>query len=62
MPELTAYHEAGHAWMFQQQTAELRQLLEQANHWAALTEIADQLLAHERLEGEAVAQCIRQWL
>jgi hypothetical protein len=46
----------------EQQTAELRQLLEQANHWAALAEIADQLLAHERLEGEVVTQCVRQWL
>lgn len=46
----------------EQRTAELRQLLDETNHWAALAELADQLLAHERLEGEEVAACVRRWL
>jgi len=44
------------------ETAKLRRLLDQENHWAAVAEIADQLLAHDRLEAEDVAACVRQWL
>lgn len=46
----------------EQQTAKLRKLLDQENHWAALAEIADQLQTHERLEGDEVLACVTQWL
>lgn len=46
----------------EQQTAKLRQLLDEENHWAAVAELADQLLAHDRLEAEEVATCVAQWL
>lgn len=43
-------------------THQLRQLLEETNHWAAVAELADMLLAHERLEGDEVAACVERWL
>jgi len=43
-------------------TAELRALLDEEKHWATVAEIADQLLAHERLEAEDITACARQWL
>lgn len=46
----------------EQQTATLCQLLDEENHWAAVAELADQLLAHDRLEAEEVATCVAQWL
>ncbi len=45
----------------EQQTAHLRELLDAATHWAAVADIADQLLAHETISGEEVFQCVRQW-
>ncbi len=46
----------------EQRTAQLCRWLDEENHWAAVAEIADQLLAHDRLEGEEVAACVAQWL
>ena len=46
----------------EQKTRELRQLVDQQNHWAAIADIADLLLAHERLEGEAIVVCLQQWI
>lgn len=46
----------------EQQTALLRKLLDEANHWAAVAEIADLLLAHETVEGEAITESVRQWI
>ena len=43
-------------------TRELRQLVDESAHWAAIAEIADLLLAHQHLEGEAVVECMQQWL
>lgn len=45
----------------EQQTAQLLKLLDDSHHWSAVAELADLLLAHERLEGEAVADCVERW-
>lgn len=41
---------------------QLKALLNQELSWAALAEIADQLLAHDRLEGDEVEDLVRPWL
>ena len=46
----------------EQTTSQLCRLLERQDHWAALAAIADNLLAHETLEGEEVEDIMRQWL
>lgn len=43
-------------------TAHLHQQLNRDDHWAALAAIVDELLAHETLEGEDVADIVEQWL
>ena len=43
-------------------TARLYRQLEQENVWAALAAIADNLLAHETLEGEQIEEIVRDWL
>lgn len=43
-------------------TRQVYQLLDQENHWAALAAIADNLLAHETLEGEVVDEIVSAWL
>jgi len=40
----------------------LYRLLDSEPHWSALAEIADNLLAHETLEGEQVHEIVGQWL
>ena len=46
----------------EQQTARLYQLLNRGDNWAALAALADNLLAHETLEGEQVEEILTQWL
>ncbi len=46
----------------EQTTAQLDHRLRQADHWAALAAIVDNLLAHETLEGDEVEEIVRQWL
>ena len=55
-------NEARRMAYLEQKTRELRALADQQNHWAAIADIADLLLAHERVEGEAIAACVQQWL
>lgn len=43
-------------------TVELHQLIDRAEHWAALGAIVDHLVAHERLDGEEVEEILTQWL
>lgn len=46
----------------EQTSVTLYRLLDREDHWAALAAIVDQLLAQETLEGEVVAEIVRQWL
>lgn len=46
----------------EQATVKLYRLLEQNEYWAALAAIADNLLAHETLDGEEVKDIVTQWL
>lgn len=46
----------------EQQTDKLCKLLDEENHWAAVAELADQLLAHDRLEAEEVVASVAQWI
>ncbi len=43
-------------------TVTLYRMLDREDHWAALAAIVDNLLAHETLDGEEVADIIRQWM
>jgi hypothetical protein len=42
-------------------TGQLYRLLDQPGPWSALAAIADNLLAHETLEGEEVHEIVAQW-
>ena len=55
-------HEQQRLQYLEQTTVRLYRLLEQDTHWAALAAIVDNLLAHERLEGEEVEDIVSQWL
>ena len=46
----------------EQTTARLFRLLDRGDHWAALSAIVDNLLAHETLDGEEVEDIVRQWM
>jgi hypothetical protein len=46
----------------EQVSVQLYHRLKSDDHWAALAAVADQLLAHDTLEGEEVAEIIAQWL
>ena len=46
----------------EQITRELHSLLNEDRQWSALAALADELLAHETLEGEQVADVVNQWL
>lgn len=46
----------------EQTTVKLYRLLDREDHWSALAAIADNLLAHQTLEGEEVEDIVRQWL
>jgi len=46
----------------EQATVQLYQLLDRHDYWAAIAAIADNLLAHETLEGEEVEDIVSQWL
>ena len=46
----------------EQATVELHRLLRRDDHWAALAAIVDNLLAHELLEGDDVAEIVASWL
>jgi len=46
----------------EQVSIRLYRLLDREPHWSALAEIADNLLAHETLEGEQVHEIVGQWL
>lgn len=54
--------EANRMRYLEQQVASLCDLLGKTNHWAAIAEIADLLLAHDRLEADDVAECVQRWL
>lgn len=41
---------------------QLHRRLQQAEMWAALAALADNLLAHETLEGEQIESIVREWL
>jgi ATP-dependent Zn protease len=43
-------------------SARLHRLLRRDPHWSALAELADNLLAHETLEWEQVAEIVAPWL
>lgn len=43
-------------------TGELYRLMDSEPHWSAVAAIADNLLAHETLEGEDVDEIVREWL
>jgi len=43
-------------------TRQIYKLLDAENHWAALAAIADNLLAHETLDGEQIEEVVRGWL
>ena len=42
-------------------TLEIQTLFEATNNWAAVCAVADELLAHETLENDQVADCIGFW-
>ncbi len=46
----------------EQVTAELYQLLDQEQPWAAVAAIADHLLAHDMMEGDEVAEIVQFWM
>ncbi len=46
----------------EQATRNLYKLLDRQDFWAALAAIADNLLAHDTLEGEEVEEIVDQWL
>ena len=46
----------------EQVTTQLYQTIDREDHWAALAAIADNLIAHETLEGEQVGDIMGQWL
>lgn len=46
----------------EQVTADLHQQLNNTHYWAAISAIADELMAHETLEGDQVEEIVRQWL
>lgn len=46
----------------EQTSVQLYRLIDQQHHWAAVAAIADNLLAHETLEGEEVEDIVQQWL
>lgn len=46
----------------EQVTVELYRLLERDQHWAAVAALADNLLAHETLEEEAVMDILDAWM
>jgi len=46
----------------EQATVRLFRLLDDELHWAALAAIVDNLLAHERLEGEEIDEIVLSWL
>lgn len=46
----------------EQATVGLYRLLHQDSAWDAIAALADELAAHETLEGEEVEQIVRQWL
>ncbi len=43
-------------------TIEVQQLFDQDEYWAALAAIADELLAHERLDGDLIDDVVGIWL
>lgn len=43
-------------------TRELYQMLRDDHRWAAIAALADELLAHETLDDEMVAEVVAQWL
>lgn len=46
----------------EQVSRQLYELLDRTDHWAALAAVADNLLAHETLEGDVVEDIVNQWL
>ncbi|PHS16462.1 MAG: hypothetical protein COA78_03805 [Blastopirellula sp.] len=55
-------NEAKRMAYLEQTTAQLHQLLSRDDYWAALAAISDELLAHETIEGEQVAEITAIWL
>lgn len=43
-------------------TGQLYRRLDQSDHWAVIAAIADNLLAHETLEGEDIVEIVERWL
>lgn len=46
----------------EQTTVQLYAFLNRNDHWSALAAVVDNLLAHERLEGEEVEDILNQWM
>ena len=46
----------------EQVSRQLYEWLDRTDHWAALAAVADNLLAHETLEGDVVEDIVNQWL
>lgn len=46
----------------ERRTSELYQLLYRDDHWAAVAAIVDNLLAHERLEGDEIEEIVQAWI
>ena len=46
----------------EQTTVQVYRMLDRDDHWAALAALVDNLLAHETLEGEEVADIVASWM
>lgn len=46
----------------EKRTSELYHVLNRDDHWAAVAAIVDNLLAHERLEGDEVLEIVQAWM
>ncbi|MCA9165229.1 MAG: hypothetical protein KDA62_19690, partial [Planctomycetales bacterium] len=46
----------------EQTTLRLHRRLDQEPYWSALAALADNLLAHETLEGEQIDEIVAEWL
>ncbi len=50
-------------WKILEQTyANLYRMLQKETHWQAISEVADQLLAHETIEGGEVHEIVARWI
>jgi ATP-dependent Zn protease len=60
--EILAPDEQKRMRYLEQASIQLHRLLGRDDHWAALAAVVDNLLAHERLEEEEIAEILQAWL